>query len=397
MRGPRLCPPSPWGPGCRGSGEEIVSSYHEITIPTSCSVSSLGWVCARESQKVATLSQDTRAVTSSAETRVVMNTSTTLHLQCSVDIRAVNETQHKVMKLKQSNWRSSQIWIWCGALPWPYLHDKLQRYLQSVQKFSFGTAYSVFMWLNTLYQQISVASKQHKSTTQQTMENHLKSVHKSRKFPCMDCEYMATTKGSLRAHMESVHQGQKFPCTLCGSMFTQKQSLQTHINSVHKGQKFPCTHCGSTFSTKGNLQAHMKSVHDGQKFPCPHCPHKATQKVHLQTHIKSVHESQKLPCPRCDYKATEKGNLQKHIKTVHEGRRFTCLKCEYRSTKNTLLKKHEKSVHGADKLQQDLKTEYLLADNLTWQWIKILKDTSESCPWMSNVSIKINIKHVEID
>ena len=51
---------------------------------TSCSVSSLGWVCARESQKVATLSQDTRAVTSSTETRVVMNTSTTLHLQCNV-------------------------------------------------------------------------------------------------------------------------------------------------------------------------------------------------------------------------------------------------------------------------------------------------------------------------
>ena len=63
-------------------------SYHEhnntITI-TSCSVSSLGWVWARESQKVATLSQDTRAVTSSAETRVVMNTSTTLHLwRCCV-------------------------------------------------------------------------------------------------------------------------------------------------------------------------------------------------------------------------------------------------------------------------------------------------------------------------
>ena len=53
---------------------------HNNTIITSCSVSSLGWVWARESQKVATLSQDTRAVTSSAETRVVMNTSTTLHL-----------------------------------------------------------------------------------------------------------------------------------------------------------------------------------------------------------------------------------------------------------------------------------------------------------------------------
>ena len=84
-------------------------SYHEhnniITI-TSCSVSSLGWVWARESQKVATLSQDTRAVTSSAETRVVMNTSTTLHLQWSADCgyqSCQQNTTESILKLKQSN------------------------------------------------------------------------------------------------------------------------------------------------------------------------------------------------------------------------------------------------------------------------------------------------------
>ena len=52
--------------------------------------------------------------------------------------------------------------------------------------------------------------------------------------------------------------------------------------------------------------------------------------------MKSVHEGQKFPCPQCDYKAAWKSNLKKHIKLVHEG----------------------------DKLQQDLKTEENILDDI---------------------------------
>ncbi|TNN05661.1 Zinc finger protein [Schistosoma japonicum] len=79
---------------------------------------------------------------------------------------------------------------------------------------------------------------------------------------CTKCKVGFKTSAQYQQHLKNVHRGKKFFCQDCGTFFSTKGNLTTHFNQVHnQNASAPCSVCGKYFSNRFNLDRHMRSVH----------------------------------------------------------------------------------------------------------------------------------------
>ena len=50
---------------------------------------------------------------------------------------------------------------------------------------------------------------------------------------CEQCTYVSLSQNSLKNHVETVHDGIRYPCDHCNYEATQKQNLERHKRNAH--------------------------------------------------------------------------------------------------------------------------------------------------------------------
>ncbi|CAH8856822.1 unnamed protein product [Trichobilharzia szidati] len=84
-------------------------------------------------------------------------------------------------------------------------------------------------------------------------------------------------------------------CTKCNLGFKTPAQYQQHLKNVHRGRKFICQECNALFSTKGNLTKHFNQVHNQNAgLSCPICEKHLSNKFNLERHIRLVHTEKEI-------------------------------------------------------------------------------------------------------
>ncbi|KAK4470501.1 hypothetical protein MN116_006049 [Schistosoma mekongi] len=84
-------------------------------------------------------------------------------------------------------------------------------------------------------------------------------------------------------------------CTKCNVGFKTPAQYQQHLKNVHRGKKFFCQDCGTFFSTKGNLTTHFNQVHNqNASAQCPACGKYFSNRFNLDRHMRSVHADHEI-------------------------------------------------------------------------------------------------------
>ena len=159
------------------------------------------------------------------------------------------------------------------------------------------------------------------------------------------------TSSSLNRHIQSEHKGKKYQCDSCDKEFTNSSTLWAHYRSVHEGVTYECNICQSTFTQKGSLSQHIKSVHFKETCQCELCDYQAPYKHSLSTHVKNVHQkSENIKCSECN-KSMQKRSLKIHMKKFHSGEQtlYNCNVCTYQSLHQGALSTHVTNVHQKSK------------------------------------------------
>jgi hypothetical protein len=107
--------------------------------------------------------------------------------------------------------------------------------------------------------------------TRESLNEHLKSKHRGKKFPCplsecLGCTYTCVSLGGMAAHVSAVHRQIRWPClvaeeTGCEETFAYHSAAWDHANRDHGGAKHPCPlakeyNCAEMFFVQDKADAH---------------------------------------------------------------------------------------------------------------------------------------------
>ena len=125
------------------------------------------------------------------------------------------------------------------------------------------------------------------TSTKPTTRN--KTINKSCKYACNQCDYQATHQGNLTVHIQSKHEGVKYACNKCDYQAKRPYILRSHIQSIHEGVKYSCNECEKQFTQRNNLTVHIQTIHEGVTHDCNQCDYQARGQSNLLNHIKKMH------------------------------------------------------------------------------------------------------------
>ena len=78
----------------------------------------------------------------------------------------------------------------------------------------------------------------------------------------------------------------EFKCDQCTNGFKTQNSLNNHIRSIHGEKRFSCTLCDFVANRKDTLKAHKESIHENKKnWFCEACPFSSYTKQQFKIHI----------------------------------------------------------------------------------------------------------------
>merc|ERR1712150_30191 len=117
------------------------------------------------------------------------------------------------------------------------------------------------------------------------LHQHVKNVHPVETYPCDKCTYVGKRQAVLWRHTKEVHADEKkFPCTeeTCAYSAALESTLKQHVNSIHRLRKFACMECEFIAKREIALKSHVKNVHTRIKdHECNQCEYKCSQKSNL--------------------------------------------------------------------------------------------------------------------
>lgn len=145
--------------------------------------------------------------------------------------------------------------------------------------------------------------------TRESLNEHLKSKHREKKFPCplsecIGCSYTCVSLSGITAHFSAVHRQIRLPClvaeaTGCEKTFAHHGAAWNHANRDHGGAKHPCPlaneyNCAEMFFVQDKADAHADRQHRGLKYLCPlgkkfSCKERFGNPVRADKHAKEAH------------------------------------------------------------------------------------------------------------
>ncbi|CAH8523820.1 unnamed protein product [Schistosoma turkestanicum] len=119
--------------------------------------------------------------------------------------------------------------------------------------------------------------------------------HDNNQIQSKKCNTPLNSIGKTTSHTYFNNGNRRRICTKCKISFKTPAHYQQHLKNVHRGKKFLCQDCGALFSTKGNLTTHFNQVHNqNASLPCPICEKYLSNRFNLDRHIRLVHSNDEL-------------------------------------------------------------------------------------------------------
>ncbi len=171
---------------------------------------------------------------------------------------------------------------------------------------------------------------------------------KSTSITCPFCDMMFTQQIEVRQHIKSLHRDKRFSCDKCHKTFSRKDTVRTHKKIAHEGKtyqkkRFYCHKCNRHYACVRSLRDHIKVEHDGISFTCGSCDASFRSRHGLDYHTESLHKSKKFPCQKCDKVFSAADNLRQHVKVAHEGHLYECTLCGVKFKNRRSIYKHRKT------------------------------------------------------
>ena len=210
----------------------------------------------------------------------------------------------------------------------------------------------------------------YKGTSQDLLETHTKSVHKSQPIKCKNCEhcdYKATSQSLLEIHTKSVHKGQQRKCNKCDDKASSNDLSKTHTNSVHEKEKISLDIRDFLIKTRKETEKHETSNKAKENIMKDGKNNDEEISISTQEMIQDARERREkkmtvFKCEQCDYSSSSKTLLKRHMSHNHNHnytliettavnirKRFNCEKCNFTSTKEHDVTNHINTIHVQSK------------------------------------------------
>ena len=156
------------------------------------------------------------------------------------------------------------------------------------------------------------------------VQQHVLYMHTTEKpYKCPKCEFAHTLKKGLDSHMKTVHPVESALkiCHICSYKTSTNQTLKNHIESVHEQIKnFSCDHdgCDLKFYRERTMKKHFMLKHSSERpHKCEICGEAFAIGEKLQTHKRKVHEGKKYSCETCGKEHNNAKSLKRHNVNLH--------------------------------------------------------------------------------
>uniref|UniRef100_A0A182QZL6 C2H2-type domain-containing protein n=1 Tax=Anopheles farauti TaxID=69004 RepID=A0A182QZL6_9DIPT len=189
------------------------------------------------------------------------------------------------------------------------------------------------------------------------LDRHISSIHsESDAFACCYCNAKCSTQQILDEHLKTHDEGKPYACMACGKDFTRRYHLDRHEKHTNCGmvpkevEVMPCEVCGKQFTRIDNLREHLRS-HMGQgarkrDYQCPYCVKSFYGSSLLNIHIRTHTGEKPFPCDLCPMSFPSTGALRKH-RRKHTGERpYRCDECSAMFAARETLNRHRMTHTG---------------------------------------------------
>ena len=104
---------------------------------------------------------------------------------------------------------------------------------------------------------------------------------------CDICNKQVKNDKCLKVHKRIVHEIKQkdFLCFLCGTSYKSKGQLDDHIRNVHDTRRYPCDSCEFLGKSPKTLRRHVQRKHGPALYMCAFCAKKFRSKNNLDVHV----------------------------------------------------------------------------------------------------------------
>ena len=182
-------------------------------------------------------------------------------------------------------------------------------------------------------------------------------VNAPHQHSCPACNNKYRVKSSLNRHIASVHKNRKYQsCDACQLKTISVESLQQHKFAVHLTNVYSCLTCGYSYRKREEFAQHLKShpslkgVKTAQKIekkpvqePRKEAPPSGAKLIYVD-----ANSEPSFKCSNCEYKSTTRNILQRHYMR-HHTKTFKCELCPFAGSNKIELLKHTNRLHGKER------------------------------------------------
>ena len=157
-----------------------------------------------------------------------------------------------------------------------------------------------------------------------------------------NCDFTTEEKNAFNDHLKDLHKEKKFPCEFCDKRFVSQSKLEDH-KIIHSGERsYVCNSCGKAFSRSYHLKVHAR-LHTGERpYKCDHdqCQKTFVDSSALRGHLKTHSEYKPHKCKTCERAFKDRGNLKQHEATHKPERPYKCDHCSQAFTFKRNMLRH---------------------------------------------------------
>ncbi|XP_058815025.1 zinc finger protein 614-like [Topomyia yanbarensis] len=150
------------------------------------------------------------------------------------------------------------------------------------------------------------------------IESHLNRHRGVQPYACEQCGLQFHCKNNFRKHVQRSHAiNDEVACEICDKVLVSQIAYKQHLRSVHRERKFQCVICGLKIHSKRALEQHMDIHNQKRDFVCPHCGKTFYRQYVLNIHLRTHSGETPYVCHICKAAFVHRRIYVMHMQKLH--------------------------------------------------------------------------------